>query len=167
MAANDYDCEIAPKKEGRRNFGATPKCKRWPDFPDGTLYYCQPGLWPERCAEGRRDGPVAPDGHPGRVACEKQFLQLRCPYFSFSSDEHMSYDPWYVINGENQNHPRNVRVCGQGQFESHESWRREPYQGRNYIVAGQWSIASAHGNGNVCAEAANGVAKKCVRFVEP
>jgi hypothetical protein len=165
MDANGFNCEVKPVKEGRKGFGATPRCTSWPDV-DGMPYYCQPGLWPEACAEGRRGGPVAGDGHPKRVACEQQFLQLDCPYFSFESDEHMSWDPWIATSGVNQNHPRNVRVCGQGQFETHESWVKEPYQGGNYIVSGEWSWATAHGNGRVCAEAWAGFAKRCVNYVE-
>jgi hypothetical protein len=163
MEANGYRCDVEPKREGRKGFGATPKCRNWPKV-NGENYYCQPGLWPEACAEGRRGGPVAPDGHPRRVACEKQFLQLDCPYFTYTSSEHMSFDPWVTINSVNQNHPRNVRVCGQGQFETHESWDK---CGTRWICAGQWSWATAHGNGSVCAAAKDGVAKRCVPYREP
>jgi hypothetical protein len=177
MVSNGYRCEVIPKKEGRKGFGATPKCNRWPDV-NGQPYYCQPGLWPERCADGRRDGPVAPDGHPKRSACEAHFLQLPCPEFSYQSDGHMSFDPWICINEGNvfrrtlnfitrrcvnQNHPRNIRVCGQGQFETHLSWKKDQ---QGYIKRGQWSWATAHGNGDVCAEAKDGVAKKCVGYLE-
>jgi hypothetical protein len=133
---------------------------------NGEPYYCQEGLWPEACAAGRRGGPPAPDGHPNRVACEKQFLELDCPYMSFESEQHMSYDPWVSINGVNQNHPRNVlHGCGR-QFEDHPSWVKEPYGGKQYIVAGQFYWATAHGNGKVCAEAKDGAAKKCIVYVE-
>jgi hypothetical protein len=169
MEANDYRCGVNPKREGRKNFGATATCNRWPDLADGTKYYCQPGLWPERCAGGQPGGPVAPDGHPKRVACERQFLQLDCPEFSYQSNTHMSFDPFYVINDVNQNHPRNVRVCGQQtglepDYEDHPSWKRDD---RGYIKRGQWSIAMAAGNGKVCAEAKDGVAKACVNYREP
>lgn len=107
---------------------------------------------------------MAPDGHPYRVACEKQFLELDCPYWTYTSGEHMSYDPWVVVDSVNQNHPRNVRVCGQGQFETHPSWKKDP---QGYIMAGEWSWATAHGNGYVCAQAKDGVAKKCVEYLEP
>lgn len=167
MIANGYNCSVTPKKEGRKGFGSTPTCNNWPDV-NGQPYYCQPGLWPEACVAGRRGGPPAPDGHPNRPACEAHFFQQPCATFSFQSNEHMSYDPWISIDGVNQNHPRNVRVCGQGQFETHPSWVKEPYGpgGHLYIVKGQWSWATAHGNGKVCAEAKDGVAKKCVNYVE-
>jgi hypothetical protein len=64
----------------------------------------------------------------------------------------------------NQNHPRNVRVCGQGQFENHPSWKRDA-QGK--IYEGQWAKAMAAGNGDVCAEAAGSLFRSCVGYVEP
>ena len=49
----------------------------------GRDYYCTTGPegmnWPEACAEGKRCGPVAPLGHPQRVACERVFLGADCP----------------------------------------------------------------------------------------
>jgi hypothetical protein len=153
--------EIRPKQEGKRGFGATPLASF------GKEYYCQPGLWPEACADGRTFGPVAPDGHPDRVACEKQFLELPCANFTNESRGHMSFDPFIVINGVNQNHPRNVDVCGQARLQDDPSWRKEPYQGQMYIVEGQWSWATAHGNGRVCAEAKDGAGRHCVSFTEP
>lgn len=162
MEADGKRVEVKPNKEGRRGFGATPRAAF------GKAWYCTPEVaWPEACAAGRRFGPIAPDGHPKRAEWEAIFLGQPCATFSFESDTHMSYDPWISISGVNQNHPRNVRVCGQGQFETHSSWVKEPYQGHLYIVKGQWSWATAHGNGDVCAEAANGVARKCVKYVEP
>jgi hypothetical protein len=174
-------CSVLPQREGRKNFGFGVVCDRWPDLPDGTLYYCQDGLWPARCAEGRRDGPVAPPGHPQRSACESQFLGQPCATFTYESDTHMSFDPWYCITAAgaefgreealvldiqcvNQNHPRNVRVCGQGQFENHPSWKRDA-QGK--IYEGQWAKAMAAGNGDVCAEAAGSLFRSCVGYVEP
>jgi hypothetical protein len=97
---------------------------------------------------------------------EAHFLGLDCPYFTFDSDQHMSYDPWFVQDGENQNHSRNVRVCGQEWKVDHESWVKEEHEGHLYIVAGQWSIASAHGNGKVCAEAKDSVFKTCINYQE-
>ncbi len=169
MVADGRRCGVYPVKEGRKNFGATPTCDRWPKV-NGRLYYCQPGLWPEACAAGRRGGPVAPPGHPKKVACEAQFYQRPCAMFSLKSSKHMSYDPWYVIGGVNQNHPRNVRVCGQGQFETHPSWVKEDYRGHLYVVAGEWSIASAHTTregGEVCTAAKGGAFKRCVKYKEP
>lgn len=179
MAARGKRVEVAPRREGRKAWGATPLGWDWPEV-NGQPYYCQRGLWPERCREGRNDGPVAPDGHPYRVACERQFLQLDCPYFTLESDEHMSYDPYVCINESglvvedlspeacvNQNHPRNVEVCGQTKFGGDPSWVKEEHLGHLYVVAGEWSWATAHGNGKVCASAKDGVAKKCVKYTEP
>jgi hypothetical protein len=171
MIANGYRCEVRVKREGRKGVASTPWCANWPDV-NGEPYYCQPGLWPERCAEGKPGGPVAPDGHPARPACEARFLQQPCATFRYESNTHMSFDPWICIHEEgqatgqctNQNHPRNVRVCGQGKFETHPSWEKDA---QGYIKAGQWSWATAHGNGTVCAEARGGVAKSCVAYVEP
>jgi hypothetical protein len=58
-------------------FGATALA----DF--GADYYCRIG-WTAACNEGRRTGPVAPDGHPQRVACERAFMGVRCPRFLHS-----------------------------------------------------------------------------------
>jgi hypothetical protein len=157
MQAQGKRVEIRPKREGRKGMGATPL------GAFGREYYCQDGLWPEACQAGRSFGPVAPDGHPDRVACEKQFLELDCPYFSYRSQEHMSFDPWIALNGVNQNHPRNVaQGCGT-QFQDHPSVIKDS-NGRPQ--AGQWSWATAHGNGQVCAEAKNRAGRKCIDYVE-
>jgi len=161
LEADGRRVEIKPVREGRKGMGATAR------GAFGRAYYClEEVAWPEACAAGRSFGPVAPDGHPDRPAMESVFMGQACATFSFESDEHMSYDPWIATSGVNQNHPRNVRVCGQGQFETHESWVKEPHQGGWYLVRGQWSWATVHGNGRVCAEAANGVGKFCIRYVE-
>lgn len=163
MAANDQTCKVNVHREGRKGISAGVTCSRWPDLADGTLYYCQEGLWPERCAQGRRDGPVAPPGHPKRGACENQFYEQKCARFSYTSSTHMSFDPWIVLDSQNQNHPRNVRECGQGQFESHESWKKD---NQGYIKEGQWAWATAHGDGLVCAEDKNAHFKGCINYVE-
>jgi hypothetical protein len=166
MVAQGLKVEIRPKKEGRKAFGSTPLGEFGRFMVDGKPYYCQEGLWPEACAAGRQIGPVAPDGHPDRVACEQVFLQLKCSYLSVVSDEHMSMDPWISLNGVNQNHPRNVaRGCG-SQLEDDPSWVKEPHNGHLYVVAGEIDWATVHGNGKVCASAKDGVGKKCVPYVE-
>ena len=161
LAAQGKRVEVRPSREGRKGFGATVRAE-W-----GVEHYCRPETaWPEACAEGRVFGPVAPDG-PTREKWEVYTMGGQCAFFSFESDTHMSFDPWIVQDEVNQNHPRNVRVCGQGQFETHASWVVEPYQGHNYIVAGQWAWTTAHGNGRVCAEGKDGVGKVCVNYLEP
>jgi hypothetical protein len=152
--------EVVPKREGRKALGATAKGRF------GRDYYCQPGLWPEACAGGRREGPVAPDGHPARVACEKQFLELDGPLFTLEGDggSHMSMDPWIVLDDVNQNHPRNVRNGTGKQFEDHPSWRKEEHGGRLYIVEGQVWWATFHGKGKVCASAKDATGRKCLRI---
>ena len=150
--------EVKPVREGRKGMGATPRGQF------GRAYYCLPEVaWPEACAAGRSFGPIAPDGHPKRVAWEAHFMGQSCATFSFQSNEHMSWDPWIVLQGVNQNHPRNVRVCGQGQFASHPSWVRDK---DGYLQEGQWSWATAHGNGRVCAAAADGVGLFCINYKE-
>jgi hypothetical protein len=101
-----------------------------------------------------------------REEWEAHFLGIQCPEFSYESRGHMSFDPWISLSGVNQNHPRNVRVCKQGQFESHPSWIKEEHNGHLYIARGQWSWATAHGNGQVCAEAADGVGRNCINYIE-
>jgi len=162
LAAAGKRVEIKPVREGKRGMGATPRGQF------GRAYYCQPEVaWPEACEAGRSFGPVAPDGHPKRVAWEAHFMGQRCATFSFESDTHMSYDPWISIKGVNQNHPRNVRVCGQGQFATHYSWIGEIGPGgRPYIIEGQWSWATAHGNGRVCAFARDRVGYFCIKYIE-
>jgi hypothetical protein len=162
LVAQGVRVEVRPKREGRRGIGATPTARF------GTEYYCQEGLWPEACAAGRRYGPVTPDGHPDRIACEKQFLELDCAHFTNESSGHFSFDPWISMAGINQNHPRNVESCGQGQFETHSSWVKD---GGGYIQGGQWSWATAHAEAGaesrICAEARDGAGKSCISFVEP
>lgn len=161
LAQAGHRVEIRPQREGGKNVGYTP----WAEF--GRDYYCREEVdWPEACAEGRSRGPVAPEGHPKRVEWEKHFLGQPCATFSYESNEHMSFDPYYVIDGVNQNHPRNVRVCGQTKFGGDPSWVKEEHGGHFYISRGQWSIASAHGNGEVCAEAKGGVGRKCMKYEE-
>ena len=145
--------EIKPVREGRQAVGATARG----EF--GRDYYCLPQVaWPEACAAGRTFGPVAPGGHPKRVAWEAHFMGQSCATFSVQGD--MSFNPWIVLEGIDQNHPRNVLACGHGQFDTHASW---VYRGAR-IVEGQWSWASVHGSGRVCAAAADGVGLLCVDF---
>lgn len=148
LSAAGVRVEIRPQLEGRFNVSATPMAYF------GVEYYCQPGLWPEACAEGRTFGPVAPDGHPYREACEAVFLEAPCPTFRMSrctgtpNQCPITFDPYYVIGGVNQNHPRNAR-CDQSTWVP-------PLGGK---TQGQWWIASAHGKGYV--EACNGDLSVC------
>jgi hypothetical protein len=162
MADNGYRCDVKVQREGRKGISAGVTCNNWPKV-NGENYYCQPGLWPEACAANRRGGPVAPPGHPLRGACENQFYEQWCARFSYSSTTHMSFDPWIVLDSENQNHPRNVRECGQGQFETHPSWLKDD---RGYIKEGQWAWATAHGDGRVCAEDKNAHFRGCINYKE-
>jgi len=136
MKAQGLKVEIAPRREGRVNVSATPL------GAFGRDYYCQPGLWPEACRGGRWYGPVAPDGHPKRAACERVFLEAPCPYWKSEGEPGpqfpLGYDPYYVINGTNQNHPRN-RKCGE------DDWYK--IDGNGMPVRGSWWLASAHGIG--------------------
>jgi len=145
--------EIQVKKEGRMNVSATPRGQF------GRAYYCSEDMnWPEACAEGRVFGPVAPDGHPQRVACEQHFLGACGPHWTMAvctgsgNQCPITFDPFYVIDGVNQNHPRNVASgCGE-QFKDHPSWAKQD----GHIVAGNFWIASAHGKGYVKACDATG-----------
>lgn len=134
--------EIQPKKEGRASVSATPTAAF------GREYYCTAEMnWPEACAAGRNFGPVAPDGHPERLACERQFLQQNCPTFVMAECVGtgnwcpITFDPWYVIGGVNQNHPRNVEAGCNG-----ADWVRDEGGG---IVQGMFWLATAHGKGYI------------------
>ncbi|KKN07292.1 hypothetical protein LCGC14_1068650 [marine sediment metagenome] len=114
----------------------------------GEDYYCQLGLWPEACAKGRTRGPVAPDGHPQRLACEQQFNEQPCPtYSAVESNGHISFDPWFVIRGVNQNHPKNVAAGCNG-----EDWVKEG----QYTQSGMWYVATVHGDTRVMGCIADG-----------
>jgi hypothetical protein len=134
--------EIAPRLEGRMNVSATPRA----EF--GAAYYCTPEMnWPEACAAGRTFGPVAPDGHPDRLACERQFLQQNCPTFVMAectgtgNECPITFDPFYVIGGTNQNHPRNVEAGCHG-----TDWIKDD---GGHVLQGMFWLASAHGKGYV------------------
>jgi hypothetical protein len=157
LQAAGYRVEIRPDREAGKQFGASP----FACWPEG--YYCDLGQWPEACAEGRRCGPVLPDGHPDKAVCESKFMGQSCAYWTYQSATHMSFDPFIVIHGVNQNHPRNVEVCGQEKFGDDPSWVKVD----GFVQAGQWSWATVHGNGMVCAEAKDGVGKRCVQYQEP
>jgi hypothetical protein len=109
----------------------------------GKEYYCSIG-WAEACAEGKIRGPVAQDGHPQKLACEKQFMEVPCPVFSMATctgtgDQcPITFDPYFVINGVNQNHPENVKAGCNG-----EDWVKVNGQ----VVKGQFWRATAHGKG--------------------
>lgn len=51
-------------------FGVTPLGRFGAD-------YCAKAGW----TDGRSECAAAPDGHPNRVACERQFIALECPRF--------------------------------------------------------------------------------------
>jgi len=96
---------------------------------------------------------VAPDGHPQRLACEQQFLEGCGPLFEMAectgtpSQCPVAFDPWYVIDGVNQNHPNNVEAgCG-GQFTDHVSWVK--IGGVGMPISGQMWRSSAHGKGKI------------------
>lgn len=130
--------------------GLEPQAGKWisgtPVACFGRDYYCQPDMdWPEACAGPPCPGPVAPEGHPQRVACEAQFLEQPCPTFA---QDHctgsgtqcpISWDTYIVIDGVNQLHPDNVKA---GCLES--TYVKDP-DGR--LLTGQWWKATAHGKG--------------------
>ena len=146
---------IRVKREGRFNIGATPFGRFGKD------YYCSAEMnWPEACAEGKIQGPVAPDGHPQRVACEQVFLGACGPTFSMATCTGtgaqcpLTFDPFFVVDGVNQNHPRNVEAgCG-GKFTDDPSWVKQG----GHIVEGNFWLASAHGKGYVKACDSTGTA---------
>jgi hypothetical protein len=104
--------------------------------------YCRNAGW----TDGRSRCAVAIDGHPERLPCEKRFLEAPCP--TFSADRctgtgyecPITYDPFIVIDGKNQNHPENVRAgCRESTFV--------PNPEGSGVLAGEWWKASAHGKG--------------------
>jgi hypothetical protein len=115
---------------------------------DGVPYYCTEAVaWPEACAAGRLFGPVAPDGHPERLVCEQYFLQGCGPKFSMAecagsgNECPITFDPFYVINGVNQNHPSNVIAGCNGYDWEKTSW--------GAVLKGSFWTASAHGKGTI------------------
>jgi len=132
--------DVKPELQGA-NVSATPRG----EF--GVDYYCQPDMnWPEACAAMKSFGPVAPDGHPQRMACEAQFLGQPCPTFSMGTcgdtPEYcpVTFDPFYVIGGENQNHPVNVAAGCDG-----ADWEKVG----GHVVRGMFWLATAHGRGTI------------------
>jgi len=130
--------------------GLDPQAGKWisgtPVAAFGSVYYCQPGMnWPEACANPPSPGPVAPEGHPQRIACEAQFLEQPCPTFSMArctgTGEQcpVTWDTYIVIDGVNQLHPDNVKA---GCRES--TYVKDP-DGR--LLSGEWWKATAHGKG--------------------
>ena len=147
-ASETPSAQIVVQRISKMIVGSTPKgCF-------GKEYYASAEMnWPEAAAAGRTCGPVAREGHPQRVACEAQFMEQPCPTYSTTQAlGHISFDPWFVIDGVNQNHPKNVAAgCGK-QFEDHESWIKEG----QYIQSGMWLRATVHGDTKVMACMSNG-----------
>lgn len=116
----------------------------------GPDYYCQPGLWPEACAAGRAFGPVVPPGHPDEAVCVAAFMEAPCPYWK-SRCTHpdpnqcpITYDPYFVIGGVNQSHPKNVAAgCDEA------GWVKPG--GHGQPVEGEWWVATSHGMGHLIA----------------
>lgn len=161
MENDNRRAEVRPSFEGRKGVGFTV----WGVW--GREHYCQPETnWPEACAEGRDRGPLAPDG-PVRSKWEAHVMGQRCATFSYESDTHMSFDPWQVQHGVNQNHARNVRVCGQEWLVDDPSWVKVEHDHHLYIAEGQWAWATVHGNGRVCAEGKDGRGRTCKEYREP
>jgi hypothetical protein len=159
LAAAGKKVEIRPYNIAGKQIRVTPLAAF------GLEYYCRAEVqWAEACNAGRWFGPVAPEGHAKRVEWENHFLGQMCATFSYESVGHMSFDPYIVRNEVNQNHPENIRHCGQTKFGGDPSWERDP---QGYIKAGQWSWATAHGDGKICASAANGVGRYCIDYIEP
>jgi hypothetical protein len=149
-----YRVEINPKKEGR-NVGFVNRAY-WPSV-EGWPYYCQEGMWPERCEQilngdhGKKFGPVVPDGTPKAIedACNAVFLEQPCPTFRMAECTGtggqcpITFDPFYMQGDPpvNQNHPRNVRppACPEDYIKDADG----------HPLEGQWRIASAHGKGRV------------------
>jgi len=130
---------IMVKRHGGKSITLQPKARFGKD------YYCQPGMnWPAMCAAPRR-GPVAPEGHPARTACEAQFLEAPCPTVygvctGTGEQCPITFDPYYMIDGKNQNHPAN-KECDEA------GWIKED----GHVVEGEIWRATAHGKGNVVA----------------
>ena len=138
---------IKVQKSGAKNVSGTPFGRF------GKEYYCSAEMnWPEACASGKIQGPVAPDGHPQRLACEKVFLGQNCPTFSMAqctgtgAQCPITFDPFYVQGGVNQNHPANVAAgCG-GQFTDDPSWVKD---NDGHIISGQFWMSMPSGKGYI------------------
>jgi hypothetical protein len=136
------------QREGRKQITATPIATF------GKEYYCAIG-WTEACNEGKVRGPVGPDG-PDRLPCEKVFMEANCPTFSMArctgvgNQCPITFDPYFVIDGVNQNHPENVAAGCNG-----DDWVKVDGQ----VVKGMFWRATAHGKGTV--QACNGDGTIC------
>lgn len=150
-----YRWEVKLKKQGKKRVNMTIVG----DFGklEGGEYYKD--IWPERYAEGKTWGPLAPDGHPERLAREAAFMEQPCPeWFAYdevpSGSPPYNFDPWFVQGGENQNHWRNVEAgCGTWK-EPHESWVYWP--GTLKVKSGMFWAFTVHGNLKVKACIGNG-----------
>jgi hypothetical protein len=145
MRAMGLMAEVRPERHGA-NVSATPFGAFGRIIVNGQSYYCLPEIgWPEACAAGRLNGPVAPEGHPQRLACEQKFLGGCGPKFSeaecLTNDCPITFDPFYVINGVNQNHPANVIAGCNGADWQKTSW--------GAVYKGSFWMATAHGKGTI------------------
>lgn len=160
LEAQGVKTEIKIARRGRKGLHFTPKACFGKD------YYCDPRVgWPEACADGKRCGPVAGDGHPKRVQWEQHVIGQKCVTVSVPKYD-MSIDPWISLNGVNQNHPQNVEICEQPQFEDGPSVKKYEMNNHLYIYESQLTWATFHGDGEVCAEGKDGVARTCFNYVE-
>lgn len=133
--------EIKPRKEGKK-VGVTPLG----EF--GWEYYCAIG-WTDACAKKRTFGPVAPDGDTRRIACEQHFLGAPCPTLQMGkclgdgNQCPITFDPFFVIDGVNQNHPRNVAAgCRTS------TWKKND---EGHVVQGEMQVAIPSGKGTILA----------------
>lgn len=130
-----------------RGFQFTPKARFGKD------YYCSKEMnWPEACAAGRSEGPVAPDGHPQRLACERQFTgSTACPLAKMrkctgsGAQCPITFDAWVWDANLGKEVPHNInRVAGCTEEEM------LPQNGTQ--VRGQWLQPSGKGTFAVCFE---------------
>lgn len=134
-------------------FGVTPLARFGAD-------YCRAAGW----TDGRSECAAAPDGHPDRVACERQFLALECPRFlhheCLGAGEQcpVTFDPYVAVDPDgpegplppaDQPFPANVAAgCPRDPQDSTDV--------RAYKVT-----ASGKGRFKVCTGAPSGVEPAC------
>jgi hypothetical protein len=150
-----YQWEMKIKRQGNRRVNFT-IVGDFGKLEDGQ-YYGNHG-WPEAQAAGRTWGPILPDSHPDRLRYEAIFMEQPCPeWFAYDAQGHHSFDPWFVQDGVNQNHWKNVEAgCGTW-LQHHESWVVEQYGNHYYITSGMFWAFTIHGNLKVKACIGNGM----------
>lgn len=127
-------------------FGVTPLARFGAD-------YCARAGW----TDGRSECAAAPDGHPARVACERQFLALECPRFlhheclGTGQQCPVTFDPYFFNKDTGQDEPFPANVAADCPRDPQDSTDVRAYK----------VTASGKGRFKVCTGAPPGVEPVC------